>query len=133
MWQSSDLVLGVPRITSPKLAFAAYNTLKSLIFAYSALFTIDPFPLLCESLIRPSTMTRAIQALSVLLLVSSVCFAITDGNHPWSLLTINQLYLSLFLGLVPLNETVQTEIIPVVRCPLRQPLNPSNPRNNSGF
>ncbi|KAJ5341582.1 hypothetical protein N7541_010706 [Penicillium brevicompactum] len=39
-------------------------------------------------------MTRALQTLSVLLLVSS-------------------LYLSLFLGLVPLNETVQTEIIPV--------------------
>ncbi|KAJ5498383.1 hypothetical protein LT330_009984 [Penicillium expansum] len=40
-------------------------------------------------------MTRAVQTLSVLLLVSS-------------------LYLSLFLGLVPLNETVQTEIIPVL-------------------
>ncbi|KAJ5464704.1 uncharacterized protein N7458_000390 [Penicillium daleae] len=40
-------------------------------------------------------MTRAQQTLSVLLLVSS-------------------LYLSLYLGLVPLNETVQTEIIPVL-------------------
>ncbi|KAJ5225168.1 hypothetical protein N7468_006393 [Penicillium chermesinum] len=40
-------------------------------------------------------MTRAQQTLSVLLLVSS-------------------LYLSLYLGLVPLNETIQTEIIPVV-------------------
>ncbi|KAJ5143056.1 uncharacterized protein N7515_001843 [Penicillium bovifimosum] len=40
-------------------------------------------------------MTRAVQALSVLLLVSS-------------------LYLSLFLGLVPLNEKVQNEVIPVL-------------------
>ncbi|KAL1845731.1 hypothetical protein Plec18167_009231 [Paecilomyces lecythidis] len=40
-------------------------------------------------------MTRAQQTISVLLLVSS-------------------LYLSLYLGLVPLNETVQTEIIPVL-------------------
>ncbi|OOF91272.1 dolichol-phosphate mannosyltransferase subunit 3 [Aspergillus sclerotioniger CBS 115572] len=40
-------------------------------------------------------MTRAQQTLSVLLLVSS-------------------LYLVLYLGLVPLNETVQTEIIPVL-------------------
>ncbi|KAJ5128466.1 hypothetical protein N7448_002185 [Penicillium atrosanguineum] len=40
-------------------------------------------------------MTRAQQTLSVLLLVSS-------------------LYLSLYLGLVPLNETVQTEVIPVL-------------------
>ncbi|KAL4803913.1 dolichol-phosphate mannosyltransferase subunit 3 [Aspergillus unguis] len=40
-------------------------------------------------------MTRAQQTLSVLLLVSS-------------------LYLSLYLGLVPLNETVQQEIIPVL-------------------
>ncbi|GLA06151.1 hypothetical protein AnigIFM60653_006674 [Aspergillus niger] len=41
-------------------------------------------------------MTRAQQTLSFLLLVSS-------------------LYLVLYLGLVPLNETVQTEVIPVVR------------------
>ncbi|KAF7171415.1 hypothetical protein CNMCM5623_003784 [Aspergillus felis] len=41
-------------------------------------------------------MTRAQQTLSILLLVSS-------------------LYLVLYLGLVPLNETVQNEIIPVVR------------------
>jgi dolichyl-phosphate mannosyltransferase polypeptide 3 len=40
-------------------------------------------------------MTRAQQTLSVFLLVSS-------------------LYLSLYLGLVPLNETVQTEVIPVL-------------------
>ncbi|PYI24253.1 dolichol-phosphate mannosyltransferase subunit 3 [Aspergillus japonicus CBS 114.51] len=40
-------------------------------------------------------MTRAQQTLSVLLLVSS-------------------LYLSLYLGLVPLNETIQNEIIPVL-------------------
>ncbi|KAJ5543074.1 hypothetical protein N7535_005503 [Penicillium sp. DV-2018c] len=40
-------------------------------------------------------MTRAVQTLSVLLLVSSI-------------------YLSLFLGLVPLNEKVQSEIIPVL-------------------
>ncbi|OQD68524.1 hypothetical protein PENDEC_c034G05967 [Penicillium decumbens] len=40
-------------------------------------------------------MTRAQQTLSVFLLVSS-------------------LYLSLYLGLVPLNETVQAEIIPVL-------------------
>ncbi|KAJ5108794.1 dolichol-phosphate mannosyltransferase subunit 3 [Penicillium angulare] len=40
-------------------------------------------------------MTRAQQTLSVLLLVSS-------------------LYLSLYLGLVPLNETVQNEVIPVL-------------------
>ncbi|KAI9373973.1 dolichol-phosphate mannosyltransferase subunit 3 [Aspergillus egyptiacus] len=40
-------------------------------------------------------MTRAQQTLSVLLLVSS-------------------LYLSLYLGLVPLNETVQREVIPVL-------------------
>ncbi|KAB8231039.1 hypothetical protein ETB97_011144 [Aspergillus alliaceus] len=40
-------------------------------------------------------MTRAQQTLSVLLLVSS-------------------LYLVLYLGLVPLNETVQKEIIPVL-------------------
>ncbi|KAF7712444.1 Dolichol-phosphate mannosyltransferase subunit 3 [Penicillium ucsense] len=40
-------------------------------------------------------MTRAQQTVSVLLLVSSF-------------------YLSLYLGLVPLNETVQTEIIPVL-------------------
>ncbi|KAJ5806979.1 hypothetical protein N7474_010571 [Penicillium riverlandense] len=40
-------------------------------------------------------MTRAQQTLSVLLLVSS-------------------LYLSLYLGLVPLNETLQTEVIPVL-------------------
>ncbi|KAJ5090442.1 hypothetical protein N7532_009126 [Penicillium argentinense] len=40
-------------------------------------------------------MTRAQQTVSVLLLVSS-------------------LYLVLYLGLVPLNETVQTEIIPVL-------------------
>ncbi|KAJ5389349.1 uncharacterized protein N7496_000417 [Penicillium cataractarum] len=40
-------------------------------------------------------MTRAQQTVSILLLVSS-------------------LYLSLYLGLVPLNETVQTEIIPVL-------------------
>ncbi|KAL3410693.1 dolichol-phosphate mannosyltransferase subunit 3 [Aspergillus fumigatus] len=39
-------------------------------------------------------MTRAQQTLSILLLVSS-------------------LYLVLYLGLVPLNETVQNEIIPV--------------------
>jgi hypothetical protein len=29
-----------------------------------------------------------------------------------------QLYLALYLGLVPINETVQTEIVPVVRAPL---------------
>ncbi|KAL2807630.1 dolichol-phosphate mannosyltransferase subunit 3 [Aspergillus granulosus] len=40
-------------------------------------------------------MTRAQQTLSVLLLVSS-------------------LYLSLYLGLVPINETVQRDIIPVL-------------------
>ncbi|KAJ5683160.1 hypothetical protein N7462_006325 [Penicillium macrosclerotiorum] len=40
-------------------------------------------------------MTRAQQTISVLLLVSS-------------------LYLSLYLGLIPLNETVQVEIIPVL-------------------
>ncbi|KAL2866826.1 dolichol-phosphate mannosyltransferase subunit 3 [Aspergillus lucknowensis] len=40
-------------------------------------------------------MTRAQQTLSVVLLVSS-------------------LYLSLYLGLIPLNETVQREIIPVL-------------------
>ncbi|KAL4793787.1 dolichol-phosphate mannosyltransferase subunit 3 [Aspergillus venezuelensis] len=40
-------------------------------------------------------MTRAQQTLSVLLLVSS-------------------LYLSLYLGLVPLNETFQQEVIPVL-------------------
>ncbi|KAL3460555.1 dolichol-phosphate mannosyltransferase subunit 3 [Aspergillus heterothallicus] len=40
-------------------------------------------------------MTRAQQTLSVLLLVSS-------------------LYLSLYLGLVPINETVQREVIPVL-------------------
>ncbi|KAL2836055.1 dolichol-phosphate mannosyltransferase subunit 3 [Aspergillus pseudoustus] len=40
-------------------------------------------------------MTRAQQTLSVLLLVSS-------------------LYLSLYLGLVPINETFQREIIPVL-------------------
>ncbi|KAJ5180738.1 hypothetical protein N7492_003948 [Penicillium capsulatum] len=40
-------------------------------------------------------MTRAQQTISVLLLVSS-------------------LYLVLYLGLVPLNETFQTEIIPVL-------------------
>ncbi|KAK9644741.1 hypothetical protein HCH54_007158 [Aspergillus fumigatus] len=40
-------------------------------------------------------MTRAQQTLSILLLVSS-------------------LYLVLYLGLVPLNETVQNEIIPVL-------------------
>ncbi|KAL2000831.1 hypothetical protein VTN02DRAFT_2570 [Thermoascus thermophilus] len=40
-------------------------------------------------------MTRAQQTISVLLLVSS-------------------LYLALYLGLVPLNETVQREIIPVL-------------------
>ncbi|RAH52894.1 dolichol-phosphate mannosyltransferase subunit 3 [Aspergillus piperis CBS 112811] len=51
-------------------------------------------------------MTRAQQTLSVLLLVSS-------------------LYLVLYLGLVPLNETVQTEVIPVVRCPHRLPLRPT--------
>ncbi|KAL1963276.1 hypothetical protein VTN77DRAFT_8499 [Rasamsonia byssochlamydoides] len=40
-------------------------------------------------------MTRAQQTVSVLLLVSS-------------------LYLALYLGLVPLNETIQTEIVPVL-------------------
>jgi len=40
-------------------------------------------------------MTRAQQTISVLLLVSS-------------------LYLALYLGLVPLNETVQSEIVPVI-------------------
>ncbi|KAL2215713.1 dolichol-phosphate mannosyltransferase subunit 3 [Thermoascus aurantiacus ATCC 26904] len=40
-------------------------------------------------------MTRAQQTISVLLLASS-------------------LYLALYLGLVPLNETVQSEIIPVL-------------------
>ncbi|KAJ5632251.1 hypothetical protein N7490_008590 [Penicillium lividum] len=40
-------------------------------------------------------MTRAQQTISVLLLVSS-------------------LYLSLYLGLVPLNETLQNEVIPVL-------------------
>ncbi|KAJ5605042.1 dolichol-phosphate mannosyltransferase subunit 3 [Penicillium lagena] len=45
-------------------------------------------------------MTRAQQTLSVLLLVSS--------------LTVPQLYLSLYLGLVPLNETLQNEVIPVL-------------------
>ncbi|GAA87249.1 hypothetical protein AKAW_05363 [Aspergillus luchuensis IFO 4308] len=47
-------------------------------------------------------MTRAQQTLSVLLLVSSHNF-----HHV-------QLYLVLYLGLVPLNETVQTEVIPVL-------------------
>jgi hypothetical protein len=73
-------------------------------------------------------MTRAVQALSVLLLVSSVCYEVPpcpDHNPACILLTINQLYLSLFLGLVPLNEKVQTEVIPVVRYPLRQPLEPA--------
>lgn len=63
-------------------------------------------------------MTRAVQTLSVLLLVSSVCYEVPpsqEHNPAWILLTIGQLYLSLFLGLVPLNETVQTEVIPVVR------------------
>ncbi|KAJ6084425.1 hypothetical protein N7486_011225 [Penicillium sp. IBT 16267x] len=40
-------------------------------------------------------MTRAQQTISVLLLVSS-------------------LYLSLYLGLIPLNETLQNEVIPVL-------------------
>ena len=65
-------------------------------------------------------MTRAVQTLSVLLLVSSVCYEVPpsqEHNPAWLLLTIDQLYLSLFLGLVPLNETVQTEVIPVVRHP----------------
>ncbi|OQD64430.1 hypothetical protein PENPOL_c007G08632 [Penicillium polonicum] len=62
-------------------------------------------------------MTRAVQTLSVLLLVSSVCYEVPpsqEHNPAWLLLTIDQLYLSLFLGLVPLNETVQTEVIPVL-------------------
>lgn len=29
----------------------------------------------------------------------------------------SQLYLALYLGLIPINETVQTEIVPVVRAP----------------
>ncbi|KAF3406379.1 hypothetical protein DPV78_000823 [Talaromyces pinophilus] len=40
-------------------------------------------------------MTRAQQTVSILLLLSS-------------------LYLALYLGLVPINETVQTEIVPVL-------------------
>ncbi|RHZ52714.1 dolichol-phosphate mannosyltransferase subunit 3 [Aspergillus thermomutatus] len=48
-------------------------------------------------------MTRAQQTLSILLLVSS-------------------LYLVLYLGLIPLNETVQNEIIPVVRSSAAVPL-----------
>lgn len=50
-----------------------------------------------------------------------------EHNPAWVLLTIDQLYLSLFLGLVPLNETVQTEVIPVVRYPPRQPSDPPIP------
>lgn len=75
-------------------------------------------------------MTRAVQTLSVLLLVSSVCYKVPpsqEHNPAWILLTIDQLYLSLFLGLVPLNETVQTEVIPVVRYPPRQPPPPEPP------
>lgn len=51
-----------------------------------------------------------------------------EHNPAWISLTIDQLYLSLFLGLVPLNETVQTEVIPVVRYPPRQS---SAPRTSS--
>jgi dolichyl-phosphate mannosyltransferase polypeptide 3 len=69
-------------------------------------------------------MTRAQQTLSVLLLVSSVC----QGLHSSARIITNtcisslsvQLYLVLYLGLVPLNLTVQKEIIPVVRPPPNQ-------------
>ncbi|CAI7583628.1 unnamed protein product [Penicillium pancosmium] len=67
-------------------------------------------------------MTRAQQTVSVLLLVSSVRYsssAITctkDQNKDTEnhILTYNQLYLVAYLGLLPLNQTVQTEIIPVL-------------------
>jgi dolichyl-phosphate mannosyltransferase polypeptide 3 len=66
-------------------------------------------------------MTRAQQTVSVLLLVSSVCprrrtTILLDhlaADHSRSLY---QLYLALYLGLVPLNETIQTEVVPVVSC-----------------
>lgn len=78
-------------------------------------------------------MTRAVQTLSVLLLVSSVCHEVPPSqkhNPAWILLTIGQLYLSLFLGLVPLNETVQTEVIPVVRTHLVNYYPPPPPPNS---
>ena len=80
-------------------------------------FSTSPLPFL--SLSPPSEdsytskMTRALQSLSVVLLFSSV-------RLPQNLTTransrSPKLYLALYLGLIPLNETVQREVIPVVR------------------
>ncbi|EGE84920.2 dolichyl-phosphate mannosyltransferase polypeptide 3 [Blastomyces dermatitidis ATCC 18188] len=56
--------------------------------------TIPPTYLFLHT-IHPANMTRAQQTLSVILLITS-------------------LYLALYLGLVPLNPTIQNDIIPVL-------------------
>ena len=68
-------------------------------------------------------MTRAQQTLSVLLLVSSVSLHGHKSPYPAladlsASLSPQQLYMVLYVGLVPLNETVQKEVIPVVRLPI---------------
>jgi hypothetical protein len=73
-------------------------------------------------------MTRAQQTISLALLVSSVCDWIADHikpkmGHANHCLLLSQLYLSLYLELIPLPPLIQKEIIPIV-C---RPLSPTNP------
>ncbi len=75
-------------------------------------------------------MTRALQTISIALLASSVGDpyppvprpARNQGASLQSILTqTSQLYLSLYLQLVPLPAVIQTEIVPVVRLPFFAP------------
>ena len=60
-------------------------------------------------------MTRATQTVSLFLLVSSVPHLFLRRSKPALTTSPYQVYLSLFLGLVPLPEKLQDDIIPVVR------------------